>query len=64
MKDRGRIVMSNIHAQFVKPPARIFLILEDKKLYEEAFWEKILYPSIEQRKEIDFIAVRRRTKSP
>jgi len=46
--------MSNIHAQFVKPPARIFLILEDKKLYDEAFWEEILYPNIEQRKEIDF----------
>ena len=54
MKDGGRTIMSNIHAQFVKSPARIFLILEDKKLYDEAFWEEILYPNIEQRKEIDF----------
>ena len=46
--------MSNIHAQSVKPPARIFFILEDKKLYDQAFWKEILYPNTKQRNLIDF----------
>ena len=45
--------MNNIHTQFVNPPARIFFILEDKKLYDQAFWKEILYPNIKQRNLID-----------
>lgn len=40
-------MLSNLHSQYVKSPARIFVILEDQKLFKENFWKEALYPNID-----------------
>lgn len=49
-------MLSNLHSQSVKSPARIFVILEDQKLFKENFWKEVLYPNIDSISRDDFFS--------